>query len=298
MVPASMKPADGLRGDAMQAAFREAVAGKPMRLYAQLSINSGLPGTRANIPLAQGFATDCVAVGKPADKLIFAMCLLDAEEAPGDTGHEFLPVCGALALGARAAADPALRPKALTFLHELSEDFRFRVREAVPLALAKLGAQMGDVLVHDFVKWTDGFFQGSAALDAMADPAFLATIHDADAAVARLGESYRLAKNASRSASRYPGFKALVDTLSRVPATLATRFGMPVFDELVVWSNTEMKELRGAVESFIKSKKLEGRWAPEVKRVRAALDASVPPPRDPTLAVKGMRGRGKKRDRR
>ena len=36
----------------------------------------------------------------------------------------------------------------------------------------------------------------------------------------------------------------------------------------------------------------------ELKRVRAALDASIPPPRDPTLAVKGMRGRGKKRSRR
>lgn len=293
-----MKPVDGLRGDALLAAFREAVAGKPMRLYGHLSINSGLPGTRVNTTLAQAFATECVAVGKPADKMILAMCLLDAEAAPGDNSLEFLPVCGAIALGARAAADPSLRPKALSFLHELSEDFRFRVREAVPLALAKLGTQMGDALVHELVKWTDGFFQGAAALDAMADPSFLATIHDDEAAVARLHEAYMLAKGASRSASRYPGFKALVDTLSRVPATFATRFGMPVFDELVLWTDTQVKELRGAVETFIKSKKLEGRWSPEVKRVRAALDASVPPPRDPTLAVKGMRSRGKKRDRR
>jgi hypothetical protein len=71
-----------------------------------------------------------------------------------------------------------------------------------------------------------------------------------------------------------------------------------VFDHLVTWSNTEDPELRGAIETVLADKKLGSRYALELKRVRAALDASIPPPRDPTLAVKGMRGRGKKRSRR
>lgn len=295
-----MTTAEGLRGDALQAAFQEGIAGRPDRLYILLSNASGLPGTRVNMTLAQAFTVECLGRGKAADKLIQEMCFLDADRAPGDSGGEFLPVCGVLALAARAASDknPLLRKKALPILHALSEDFRFRVREIVPIALARIGAVMGDELVHELASWTDGFFQGAAALNAMAQPNFLPVIDDAAAAIARLDEAYALAKNAPRSAARYPGFKALVDALGTAPAVLATRFGVPVFDRLAVWSNTEMKELRGAIETAIRSPKLTSRYAQEVKRVQAALDASVPPPRDPTLAVKGMRGRGKKRLRR
>jgi hypothetical protein len=294
-----MSMADGLRGDAMQAAFREAVAGRPARLYVMLSNVSGLPGTRMNIAIADAFAVECVGLGKASDRLVIEMCNLDADRAPGDSGGEFLPVCGALALGARAAADgqPATRKKALLILHALAEDFRFRVREIVPVALAKLGNVMGDSLVHEFASWTDGFFQGAAALLAMVQPSFLAAINDGEAAVARLSESHALLKNAARSASRYPGFKALIDALSVSSAGLATRFGVPVFDALVIFSNTEMKELRGAIEAAVRSPKLLSRYTAEVRRVNAALEASIPPPRDPTLAVKGMRGRGKKRNR-
>ena len=295
-----MTTAEGLRGDALTTAFKDAIAGRPDRLYVLLSNASGLPGTRVNLVLAQAFAVDCVGLGKASDKLVIEMCNLDAERAPGDSGGEFLPVCGVMALGARAATDPnpVLRKKALLILHALSEDFRFRVREVVPIALGRLGAVMGDALVHEFAGWTDGFFQGAAALHAMAQPNFLPTINDVDAALARLDEAYALAKNAPRSAARYPGFKALVDALGTAPAAMATRFGVPVFDHLATWSNTQIKELRAAVETAIRSPKLTSRYADETKRVQRALDASVPPPRDPTLAVKGMRGRGKKRDRR
>ncbi len=293
-----MATSEGLRGDALQAAFQEAIKGRPERLYVLLGTSSGLPGTRLNMTLAEAFAAECVGRGKAADKLISAMWSLSAESAPGASEREFLPVCGVLALGARAATDKDLRKKAVPILHALSDDLRFRVREVVPIALGRIGAIMGDALVHEFASWTDGFFQAAAALNAMAQPNFLPTIDDAEAALARLDEAYLLAKNAPRSAARYPGFKALIDALSAAPAMLATRFGVPVFDHLATWSNTEMKELRSAIETAIRSERLTSRYAQEVKRVRAALDASVPPPRDPTLAVKGMRGRGKKRDRR
>ena len=41
--------AEGLRGDAMQAAFQAAVGGRPEKLYTLLGISSGLPGTRVNL---------------------------------------------------------------------------------------------------------------------------------------------------------------------------------------------------------------------------------------------------------
>ncbi|MEA2751845.1 MAG: hypothetical protein QOI41_5988 [Myxococcales bacterium] len=291
---------EGLRSEVLTAAFDEALKGRPDRLYVQLGIQSGLPGTRMNTILAQGFASECAARGKVADKLILAMSQLP-ENAPGQSEREFLVACGVLAIGARATSEPkdlAMRKKAIGILHDASEDVRFRVREVVPLALGKLGAVMGDVLVHELAPWMDGFFQASAALLGMAQPNFLPKIDDVDALLTRLDEAYGLAKNAARSTARYPGRKALIDALSSAPGAFAARFGVPVFDHMVTWSNTEDPELRGAIEASIKSDKLASRYMPEIKRVRAALAAALPPPRDPTMAVQGMRGRGKKRGRR
>jgi hypothetical protein len=293
--------AEGLRSDVLNAAFDDALKGRPERLFVQLGIQSGLPGTRMNTILAQAFATECVGRGKVVDKLISTMAQLSPEVAPGASEREFLPVCGVLAIGARAASEtknPAMRKTAIAILHEAAEDVRFRVREIVPIALAKLGAVMGDTLVHELASWMDGYFHAAAVLLAMAQPNFLPHIDDVEAALARLDEAYALAKNAARSTSRYPGRKALIDALAIAPAALAGRFGVPMFDRLVTWSNTEDPELRGAVEGAIKSEKLVSRYTADVKRVRAALVASIPPPRDPTLAVKGMRGRGKKRSKR
>jgi len=297
----ALRTAEGLRGEQLVAGFAQAIEGRPERLFVQLGIQSGLPGTRVNLILAQAFATECVLRGKAADKLAFGMAALSPEAAPGASEREFLPVCGLLALGARAASekkDAALRKKVVGILHESAEDVRFRVREIVPTALAKIGAVAGDALVYELAPWMDGFFQASAVLFAMAQPNFTPVISDAEAALARLDEAYVLARDATRSMSRYPGRKALIDALSLAPAALATHFGVPVFDLLASWSNTEMPELREAIEANLRSGKLTSRYAMELKRVRAALKASLPPPRDPTMAVQGMRGRGKKRSRR
>lgn len=300
MLRGPMGNAEGLRNEALVAAFNDAIKGRPERLFVQLGIQSGLPGTRMNTVLAQGFASECVSRGTAADKLILDMAKLE-ELAPGQSEREFLVVCGVLAVAARAANEPkdlAMRKKAIVVLHDASEDVRFRVREIAPIALAKLGAVMGDTLVHELASWMDGFFHAAAALLAMAEPNFLPMITDVDAALTRLDEAYALAKNAARSTSRYPGRKALVDALTIVPGAFAGRFGVPVFDHLVTWSNTEMPELRTAIKAVIDDKKLGSRYALELKRVQAALAASLPPPRDPTLARQGMRGRGKKRSKR
>jgi len=300
MLRGPMGNAEGLRNEVLTAALDDAIKGRPDRLFVQLGIQSGLPGTRMNTVLAHAFASECAARGKTADKLIHAMTKLP-ELTPGQSEREFLVVCGVLAVSARSVSEPkdlVMQKQAVALLHDSSEDVRFRVREIVPIALAKLGAVMGDRLVHELASWMDGFFQASAALLAMAQPNFLPVIDDMEAALARLDEAYALAKNAARSTSRYPGRKALIDALGTAPAAIAARFGVPVFDHLVTWSNTEDPELRGAIETVLREKKLTSRYAMELKRVRAALDASIPPPRDPTLAVKGMRGRGKKRSRR
>ena len=285
-----MKTADGLKNEAIIAALDEAIAGKHERLYKQLAIVSGLPGVRMNVMLAQGFATECGRRGKAVDALLFKMASLDADEAPGATATEFFPVCGIMGLGARAHADAAVRKKAVPLLHDAAADLRFRVREAVPYALARIG---GDVLVHEVASWTDGYFQAAAVLMAMADARWLDSIDDEQAVIDRMDECYELARTAPRSVFRYPGHKALVEALGTAPAHIAVRFGVPIFDCLAAWSDTAMPELREAIARNLKANK--GRHSPDIERVRAALAASLTPPRDPTKIIAGMRSRGKKR---
>ncbi len=293
---------EGLRNEAISAGLREALAapGNPaarVRLYKALGLASGLPGTRMNVTLANAFATECAAHGAKADALAFTMAGLDADEAPGATELEFLPVCGVLTLGTRASLDAKVRPKVMTVLHDAAEDLRFRVREIVPHALARIGERTGDALLEDVAGWMDGFFQASAVLTAMAQPSWLNALSNAELVVTRLDEAYDLVRKASRSSSRYPGWKALVDALGVAPGALAVRFGVPIFDMLERWAVTEMPELREAIALNLKSTKLAGRHAAEVERVRAAVTKNLPPPRDPTIIVHGTRGRGKKRGR-
>jgi len=262
-------------------ALDEAIAGRRRPLFDLLARGSGLPGPRVNAALADGFAQICRALGGQADVVAVAMARLSADEAPGATALEFLPVCGVFALGARAAADEGVRTRFLAELHARADDLRFRVRDAVIDALARVGGAAGDALLKDVTPWMDGYFHAAAVVRALAHEAWLSNLHDTAPVVARLDEAFALARAAPRAAARYPGRKALVEALGQAPGQVAARFGVPLFDMLVRWSTVEDPELRKAIEVTLRSHRLAGRFAPEIERVRRALSAALPPPRNP-----------------
>ena len=110
--------------------------------------------------------------------LALAMARLTADEAPGATALEFLPMCGVQALGVRAAADPTVRGAFLRELHARADDLRFRVRDAVVDALARIGEATGDALVADVASWMDGYFHAAAVLRALERDAWQGSLHD------------------------------------------------------------------------------------------------------------------------
>lgn len=294
-----MRTAEGLRNPAITAALEDAMRGSFDKLYKALALASGLPGPRMNIGVAVAFANECAARGKAADRVVDKLASLDAEIAPGASELEFLPVCGVVAVGVRAAKekDRKARAKALAFLHDTSEDLRFRVREAAATALARIGASDPHGTVREVATWMDGYFQAATVLRALGEQGWLDAIKDGETVLERLDEAFVLARDAPRSAVRWPGWKALHEELGRVPAAVAARFGVPAFDMMAKWSAVEMPELRDAIEKNLRDGRLGGRFAREVERVRDALNASAPVPRDPTLIRQGMRGRAKKRGR-
>ena len=284
-------------GDPLSRALTEAVGGRRQRLFDLLARGSGLPGIRLHDDLAEAFAQACRSMGAHADALALAMTRLSVDEAPGATALEFLPVCGIYALGARAAADPAVRGAVVGELHARADVLRFRVRDAVVEALARVGGAAGDTLVSEAASWMDGYFHAAAVLRALGHDTWLGTLHDAAAVVARLDEAFLLARDAPRSAARWPGHKALMETLTQIPALVAARFGVPVFDLLVRWAPTQDPALRESVGAVLRSRKLAARFGPELARLDAALKASLPAPRNPDHDHGPSRDRSKNRRR-
>jgi hypothetical protein len=279
-------------------AFDEALARRdPRALYDLLARGSGLPGTRVNQALVDAFAEEARSRGVASDRLLLEMASLDPYAAPGASAREILPVCGVAGLALRASVDDAAQGGALTVLHDRADDLRFRVRDAVAFGLARIGARRGLALAETLASWTDGFFHAAAVVRALGDPGWLAAMSSPGPALARLEEAFALAAGAQRSAARYPGHKALVEALGSTPRALAERFGVPVFDLLERWAESKEPFLREVVERNLGGSRLAGRYAAEVARVRAALDKTAPPRRDPRTDVGPTRGRGKRRGR-
>jgi hypothetical protein len=283
--------------DTLARALDQAIAGRPEPLYDLLVRGSHLPGTRMNSALADAFAQLCRARGAPADPAILAMSHLSPDQAPGASGREFLPVCGLLALSARAAAD-GQRRGAIAELHAHADDLRFRVRDAVAVALARLGGAAGDALLEEVASWMDGYFHAAAVVRALGAEPWLGSLHDATNVTARLEDAFVLLRDAPRAAARWPGHKALVEALGENLPLVATRFGVPIFDMLTRWTESKDPLLRELVARAIAAPKLAGRFAPDVDRVRRALDASAPPVRNPDHDVGPTRNRGRTRRRR
>jgi hypothetical protein len=283
----------------LAAALESAALGKTAELYRRLELGSGLPGPRINTTLAIAFSQDCARLGARGDALAYRMATLPPDEARGASPKEFLSVCGVLAVATRAAGskEGAVRDKALALLEDKADDPRFRVRDAVPLALATLGAKMGSELAERLASWMDRYFHAAAVLRALSDPAWLDTfrVQEHALAIGLLDQAFVLAHDAPRSAERYPGHKALVEVLGTAPRALVKRFGVPVFDQLALWAEgVKVPELRGAILANLEDAQLRKPFGAELKRIRDKVQASKKPPRDAARIVHGTRGRGKK----
>ena len=95
-----------------------------------LLAESGLPGPRGNIELAQ-------AVADEGDEPFFLHLLsFDATSAPTNTPQEFLAFCGVVGLGRLVAEG---RRDLLPALRRHANDPRWRMREGVAMALQRWG---------------------------------------------------------------------------------------------------------------------------------------------------------------
>ncbi len=130
-----------------------------------LLVESGLPGPRGNLELAQAFAE----IGD--EKLIKKYISIKQEEAPENTAKVFLTFCGIVGLGALVSRckKEYLRP-----LRGFASDSRWRIREAVAMALQRIGDVNIDLALREAKELSRGIFlEKRAAAAAMCEPRLL-----------------------------------------------------------------------------------------------------------------------------
>jgi hypothetical protein len=132
---------------------------------AYLLAESGLPGPRGNLELAQ-------VVADQGDLARFQRYLTyTADRAPVNSPYEFLAFCGALGLGRLLAQGDASH---WATLRRLANDPRWRMREAVAMALQRLGDADMDGLIAAMQDWADGtLLEQRAAAAGLCEPRLL-----------------------------------------------------------------------------------------------------------------------------
>jgi len=204
----------------------------PSRLMRFLKHESRLPGPRGNLEIARAFGDGVASRAAPARSALWDLCnhltQLTPEEAPENTPAGFLPVCGALALGALAAGAPDLAVRALGRLKALAADPRWRTREGAAMGVQRLLATSPAPTLRVLTRWVrgDDWLAMRAVAAAVAEPALLRDLTTVEAAV-RLHRAIITRVLAARERTG-EGFRILRQALGysiSVVATVAPREG-------------------------------------------------------------------------
>lgn len=288
------RPNAALRSEAVIKALSAALSSEDRHLFALLVRLGDLPGPRPNADLAAAFASALAETGVKGEKLLRELLSFDEHRAAGTSGEAYLPYVAAYVLAARIARDYDPRGSWDT-LEALAGDTRKVVRDGVVGAL--IGLAPREDLAARFVSWTDGFLQAAVAIEALADRAVLDRVSDPEDVIARLDEALTLAEDAPRAAERSQGRRRLLEILEISIPRIAPRFPA-VLDWFVKRSATKNPEIHAALEAALLRFGSSGLDNTALDPLRRALDASIPPRRDPNSYRGPTRGRGRKAQRR
>jgi hypothetical protein len=228
-----------------------------------LLAESALPGSRANLELAQATAD----VGDEAQ--LQRWLDLGPEAAPEDSATLFLPMCGAIGLG-RILAEG--KTGVLERLRAAANDPRWRVREAVVLGLQRLGDADVPRLLDAMRDWSGGgFLEQRAAVAALCEPRLLrqpAIAREVLAILERVTESVGIVSD-----RRDPSLRVLRQTLGYCWSVLVAALpngGKPAFERLA--SSTD-PDVRWIVRENLKKNRLRRVDAEWVNRLSGRPNA-------------------------
>ncbi|MFN2111318.1 MAG: hypothetical protein ACK2UI_16805 [Anaerolineae bacterium] len=207
---------------------------------------SGLPGPRGNLELAQ-------AVADEGDEAMFAHWrTFDAQQAPVNSPYEFLAFCGTLGLGRLLAEG---RMDVLPTLRTCASDPRWRTREAVAMALQRWGRVDMDALLEAMAEWIMGNpYEQRAVVAGLCEPALL---RNAEHAARVLNLLDRVTESVTQVADRRSdAFIALRKGLGygwSVAVCALPDMGKPLMEH---WLTNEDKDIRWIMKQNLKKARL------------------------------------------
>lgn len=231
--------------------------------------HSNLPGRRANLELAAGFAELMAERVHQEGKHLWELCThmveLSPERAPVNTPGEFIPFCGIVGIGKIGAALPDYLNKSYTALRQHAKDPRWRMREAVRTGLQAVMRSQPEETLEVLRNWVQGgnLLEMRAAAAAVGDPHLLADKRFASSALQlhrfnfdlfptiedRTAESFRVLR------------KALGYTLSLVIVEIPED-GFDLIDRLI---SSGDPDLIWIVKSNLKKKRLQRKFPDQVE---------------------------------
>jgi hypothetical protein len=232
--------------------YREALASAADR-EAYLLAHSGLPGLRGNLELARVAADLC----STAELRRWAR--LGADEARTGTAEEFLAFAGVLGLGGSLVKGDG---RALEELRRHASDPRWRIREAVAMALQRWGEADFEALGTAMHEWAQGTsLERRAAAAALCEPALLTTSVRVGEALAVLAEATAGIAEAGAEERRSEEFRALRKGLGycwSVAVAAGPEVGRPAFEELVSWAGaSDDRDLAWVARANLRKRRLE-----------------------------------------
>ena len=220
---------------------------------------SGLPGRRANIELAQAFAEE-------GDQILIERYLtFKPDVAPTNSPEEFLPFCGVLGLG-RLLAEGDL--SWLPTLRQNASDPRWRIREAVAMALQRFGKVDFGLLIREMEDWSKGSpLEQRAAAAGLCEPELLSGKRQILQVLQVLDQITVSIKGESERTS--DEFKALGKGMGYCWSVAVVAY--PEIGKLIMekWLDTDDRDIRWMMKENLKKKRLvlmDEEWVQECKR--------------------------------
>ena len=235
----------------------------PTQWEAYLAAHSGLPGPRGNLELM-------AAVGDlaPAEQL----------RAWSSADDEYLACCGTAGLGRLALQQDDTSPSPVTLLRARASDERWRVREAVAMALQRIGDGDPDLLVSVTRSWSDGSpYVLRAAVAGLCEPRLLRDPGLAGHTLHVLGLATEGLRNIERTRRRDVDVRVLRQGLAyawSVAVAARPAAGVPLLER---WVDVEDPDVRWVLRQNLRKSRLQ-RAAPDaVARMGAALGVDPRP---------------------
>jgi len=232
---------------------------------AYLLAESRLPGRRGNLELAQA----ATLVLTKADLVRYAR--IDAAQAPENTARSFLAFCGVLGLGRLLAEGDRSQE---TALRRHARDRRWRIREAVAMALQIVGDHQPSLLHAIARRWMDGgWLEHRAAVAAVAEPRLLDSRRAARSALRILD---RATRNPTRSDVSDPdGRRVLRQALGYAWSVVVAAIPAEGKAAMQAWIDSDNEDVRWVMRQNLgkaRLRRLDPAWC-QAAESRLALSA-------------------------